>query len=70
MHAIESTQADGHDKMGFQHIHLPVPCPDPEGGGGQGSPPPPPQENHKKNPEIFKASIQRWAIIGTPANAI
>ena len=34
------------------------------GTGGPDPPPPPPPENHKN---IDQASIQRWAIIGTPA---
>ena len=53
-------------------------CADPEGGGGAGGPDPPPEKSQNigfssntgpdplKN-HCYQASIQCWAIIGTPA---
>ena len=74
------TKADAHDKMGFQYISISVYIVRSHArsrGGGTGGPDPLPLKNHKnflaileripRNSQNYQASIQRWAIIGTPA---
>ena len=65
MHAKCRTKADAHDKMGFQYISISVYIVGPMRGssGGTGGPDPPPPEESQN----YQASIQRCAIISTPA---
>ena len=79
---IESTQchtkADAHDKMGFQYISMRVYIVRSHARIQRGDRGPDPPEKLQKyrissqywtgSPEIYyQASIQRWAIIGTPS---